>query len=492
MIELVEQKGSPIPVVQTLDEISFPGRGRRDYFPALDVPVSDMPESTKALLRKDPIGFPDIPEIDVGRHYTALADLNLGLLNGDNELGSCTVKYNPVVHEDIVRMPGFAWTSPRQLEGQVQGNLRILERLNNFLANITGMDDGTLNPLAGAHGEVTGVLMIKAFHNKYGEGAQRRKILIPDSAHGSNPASAVMARYEVVPIHTNSRGTTDMSHFRSLLGGDVAAAMITNPNTHGLFEDDIMEMADLLHARGALLYGDGANLNALMGLVRPGDLGFDVMHLNLHKSFSGPHGGGGPGSGPVMVKEFLRSFLPFPAVEQVGDQFRTFRPENSIGRISDYFGSFDVILRAYAYIRSNGAEGLRRVSEDADLNANYVRVRLQDAYQVAYNRLCAHEVVLSDAKQRSQGVEADAIARRVVDFGFHPMTIYFPLTVKGALMIEPTETSGDPDKFVNAMLQIAEEAKTNPDIVNSAPHTTRVSHLDAATPARELMRAIRR
>ncbi len=487
----VESKGPPIPVVQTLDEISSPGRGRRDYLPSLDVPISNMPESTKALLRKGSIGLPDTPEIQVGRHYTALADLNLGVLDGDNELGSCTVKYNPVIHEEIVAMSGFAWTSPRQLEDQLQGNLRVSVRLKEFLTEITGMDDGTLNPLAGAHGEFTSILIIKAFHQKNGEGKGRRKILVPDSAHGSNAASAAMGRYEVVPVSTNARGTTDLKHFRSLLGGDVAGTMITNPNTHGLFEDDILEMAYLLHNHGGLLYGDGANLNAIMGLVKPGDLGFDLLHLNLHKSFSGPHGGGGPGSGPVIVKKPLRSFLPFPAIEQVGDQFRTFRPENSIGRISDHFGSFDVILRAYAYIRSNGAEGLRRVSEDAVLNANYLRVKLQRAYQIAYDRACMHEVVFSDAIQKAQGVSADSIARRLADFKFHPPTIYFPLTVQGALMIEPTETSGDLDKFVDAMLQIADEAKNNPDIVNHAPHTTRVSHLDDATPARELMKAMR-
>ncbi|MBI4498645.1 MAG: aminomethyl-transferring glycine dehydrogenase subunit GcvPB, partial [Chloroflexi bacterium] len=371
-------------------------------------------------------------------------------------------------------------------EETVQGNLQVLHELQTFLTEITGMDAAALSPLAGAHGELTGILLIKAYHAGRGEAAQRRKVLVPDSAHGTNPATAALAGYQVVAVRSDANGNTDLDHLRSLVGEDVAGMMLTQPNTLGLFDTNILPIAELLHQHGALLYGDGANMNALLGRAKPGDLGFDVMHLNLHKTFSTPHGGGGPGAGPVCVKAHLAPFLPFPLVVQEEDAYRFARPEHTIGRMGGWYGNFGVLLRAYTYIRTLGPEGCRSVSENAVLNANYLRVHLQQDYQLRYHRPCMHEVVLSGVRQKARGVNTLAIAKRLIDYGFHPPTIYFPLIVEEALMIEPTETESKEslDAFIAAMRAIAREAAENPEAVLTAPHTTPVRKLDEAGAAR--------
>ena len=497
-----------------LFEMSVPGR-RGANLPDLDVPAAELPP--QEMLRES-LTLPEVGEVEVVRYFTHLSHLNYSIESGMYPLGSCTMKYNPKVHEDIARLPGFAWTHPHQAEETVQGNLQVLCELQGFLAEITGMDAVGLSPMAGAHGELAGVLIIKAYHTGRGEAAQRRKVLVPDSAHGTNPATAAMAGYQVVAIRSDANGNTDLEHLRSQAGDDVAGMMLTQPNTLGLFDPNIVQIADLLHQHGALLYGDGANMNALVGQTRPGALGFDVMHLNLHKTFSTPHGGGGPGAGPVCVKAPLAPFLPFPIVVQRsvrpvsggdspgrealeepalsppkgraeaagGVEYHWAKPEQTIGRMGGWYGNFGVLLRAYAYIRTLGAEGCRAVSENAVLNANYLRVHLQKDFQLKYNRTCMHEVVLSGVRQKAKGVNTLAIAKRLIDYGFHPPTIYFPLIVEEALMIEPTETESKEslDAFIAAMKNIAREVVENPEIVTSAPHNTPVSKLDEAGAAR--------
>lgn len=397
------------------------------------------------------------------------------------------MKYNPKVNEDMARLPGFAHIHPLQPVESIQGALELMVDLQEQLAEITGMDEVTLQPAAGAHGEWTGLMLIKAFHHHNGD-MERTKVLVPDSAHGTNPASAVVAGFETVTVKSDERGLVDLEDLKSKVGADTAALMLTNPNTLGLFEADILEIAKVVHEAGGKLYYDGANSNAILGIARPGDMGFDVVHLNLHKTFTGPHGGGGPGSGPVGVKRDLIPYLPTPIARraEAGFTLDYDRPQ-SIGRIKPFYGNFGINVRAYSYIKTMGAEGLTRVSREAVLNANYMFARLKDAFDVPYDTFCKHEFVLSGKRQKALGVRTLDIAKRLLDFGYHPPTIYFPLNVEECIMVEPTETESKEtlDAFCDAMLQIVKEAEENPEIVQTAPHTTVVKRLDETLAARK-------
>jgi glycine dehydrogenase subunit 2 len=460
--------------------------GRRGVkFPSPDVPETPLP----AELRRESLSWPEVSEIDVIRHYTRLSQLNHAIDIGLYPLGSCTMKYNPKINEAVARYPGFAGIHPLQDERTVQGALELMWELQEMLDEISGFDAVGIQPAAGAHGELTGVLIIRAYHDSRGEADQRRKILVPDSAHGTNPATAIMAGYEVVTLPSDARGNCDVEAVRGAVGPDVAGLMITNPNTLGLWDENITEIIDLVHGCGGLVYNDGANFNAILGIVRPGDIGIDVMHFNLHKTFSTPHGGGGPGSGPVGVRAGLAEFLPGPRVRRTDEGvYELFTPEQSIGRVHGFHGNFGMMVRAYTYIRMHGAEGLRQVSEDAVLAANYLRARLQERYQIAYDRTCMHECVFSASRQKANGVKALDIAKRLLDFGIHPPTVYFPLVVPEALMMEPTETESieSLDYFIDAMLQIADEAETNPEFVQGAPYNTDFKRLDEAGANRNL------
>ncbi|NLM77889.1 MAG: aminomethyl-transferring glycine dehydrogenase subunit GcvPB [Ruminococcaceae bacterium] len=449
-------------------------------------PLSDLiPEDR---LRQQLPQLPEVAEVDVIRHYTRLSQMNYGVDSGFYPLGSCTMKYNPKINEEIARLPGFAQLHPLQPRDTVQGALNIMFDLDKMLCEITGMHRFTLQPAAGAQGELAGLMMIRAYHQSRGED-KRRIMLVPDSAHGTNPASATMAGFKVVEVPSGSDGCVDVDALRGLLGPDTAGLMLTNPNTLGLFEKQISRIADLVHEAGGLLYYDGANANAVLGITRPGDMGFDVVHLNLHKTFSTPHGGGGPGAGPVGVKKELEPFLPQPLVGRLADgtlALEENRPR-SIGRVKSFYGHFAVLLRAWAYIRSNGAEGLRHVAESAVLNANYLRVRLAEAYDLPFDRFCMHEVVFSGARQKARGVSTLDIAKRLLDYGYHPPTIYFPLIVKEALMIEPTETERKEtlDAFADALLAIDQEINTEPELVRQAPQHTTVARIDEVQAARQ-------
>jgi glycine dehydrogenase subunit 2 len=406
-------------------------------------------------------------------------------------LGSCTMKYNPKLNEDVARLPGFNWIHPLQPEDTVQGALRVQYELQNLLAEIAGFDAVTLQPAAGAQGELVGVLTIKAYHQARGD-TQRTKILVPDAAHGTNPATAAMCGFKVVTIKSDSRGNVDLEHLAKLVGPDTAGLMLTNPNTLGLFDEHLLEITEMVHQAGGLMYGDGANLNAILGIVKPGEVGFDVMHINLHKTFSTPHGGGGPGSGPVCAKAHLAPYLPTPLVakETRDGQDHYFFQEvpQSVGKVRSFWGNFGMHVRAYTYIRVHGAKGLREISENAVLNANYIMNKLKDTYDLPYDRPCMHECVLSGRKQKHQfGVRTLDIAKRLLDFGYHSPTIYFPLIVEEAIMIEPTETESKTtlDEFINTMLRIAREAEEDPELVKNAPYTTPVLRLDEATAARK-------
>lgn len=466
-------------------ERSKPGRV------AYSLPEPDVPEASVTacipahLLRRVPAELPEVSEPDLIRHYTELSRRNHGIDNGFYPLGSCTMKYNPKVNEDVARLPGFAHVHPLQPEEMVQGALELMWHLQEYLAEITGMDAVTLQPAAGAHGEWTGLMMIRAYHEARGE--KRTKVIVPDSAHGTNPASATVAGMQTVTIPSDARGLVDLEALKRAVDENTAALMLTNPNTLGLFEEDILEIAKIVHDVGGLLYYDGANANAILGIARPGDMGFDVVHLNLHKTFTTPHGGGGPGAGPVGVKKDLIPFLPVPVVKE-GDRYRLDydRPQ-SIGRVKGFYGNFGMLVRAYAYIRTMGPEGLRQVSECAVLNANYLMRRLAPYFDLPYDRHCKHEFVLSGRRQKKLGVRTLDMAKRLLDFGFHPPTIYFPLIVDECLMIEPTETEAKEtlDAFADAMIQIAKEAEENPDLVLNAPHTTVVKRLDEVTAARK-------
>ncbi len=458
--------------------------GRIGYsFNSADIDVS-LP---KELRRTDEAKLPEVSEPEVMRHYTRLSQWNFSIDTNFYPLGSCTMKYNPKINEEVAAYTGFAHAHPLQPDETAQGNLELMYGLQEALLAITGMDAITLQPAAGAQGELAGILMIRAYHET--QGNPRKKVLIPDSAHGTNPASCAMSGYKVVEIKTGAKGILTPDALRAVIDDEVAAIMLTNPNTLGIFEPHIKEICDIVHEHGGLVYCDGANLNALLGKTLIGDMGVDVLHMNLHKTFTTPHGGGGPGAGPVAVKKVLEPFLPIPRIEKAGDEYKWNEGyEQSIGRLQSFYGNFGILVRAYTYILEMGAEGLRRVAELAVLNANYIRALLSDAYELPYQQQSMHEVVFSDKKQNAHGVKTLQIAKRLMDYGFHPPTIYFPLIVPGALMIEPTETESKKaiDRFCDAMLAIAEEAASNPELVHSAPHNTQIGLLDEAKAVKEL------
>jgi glycine dehydrogenase subunit 2 len=468
-----------------LFERSSPGKVAYQL-PELDVPAVDAGEALGAEnVRAEIEGFPEVSEVEALRHYTRLSTWNYAIDYGMYPLGSCTMKYNPRVNELVARLDGLAWAHPYQPEALSQGSMEIMARLEAALAEITGMDAVTLQPAAGAQGELTAILMIRALLAKRGN--PRKKILIPDSAHGTNPASAAIAGYAVENIRSSETGVLDVSALERIVDEDVAALMVTNPNTLGVFEENILRAADILHAKGALLYMDGANMNALMGIARPGDFGVDALHLNLHKTFSTPHGGGGPGAGPVAVKKALEPFLPLPRLKRAGKKWAyDYKRKYSVGRVRAFYGSFGVLVRALAYILAHGGPGLRKVTTDAVLNANYLRKRLEPYYDLPYSSPSMHEVVFSDERQAKLGVHTGEIAKRLIDYGFHPYTVSFPLIVHGALMIEPTETETkhELDRFTDAMISIAKEVETDPQMVKNAPYGTRTSRVDEVAAAR--------
>ncbi len=462
--------------------------GRVGYsLPELDIPTVDLSSLLPdGLLRDEPAELPEVSELDIMRHYTALSKRNHGVDSGFYPLGSCTMKYNPKINESVARFPGFANIHPLQDEETVQGAMELMYDLQEHLIEITGMDDLTLQPAAGAHGEWTALMMIRAFHEANGD-THRTKVIVPDSAHGTNPASATVAGFDTITVKSDENGLVDLEDLKRVVGDDTAALMLTNPNTLGLFEENILEMAAIIHGVGGKLYYDGANLNAVMSKARPGDMGFDCVHLNLHKTFTGPHGGGGPGSGPVGVKKDLIPFLPKPVLVKTeeGYHFDYDRPQ-SIGRVKPFYGNFGINVRAYTYIRSMGPDGLKAVTEYAVLNANYMMRRLQPYFDLPYDRHCKHEFVLSGRRQKKLGVRTLDMAKRLLDFGYHPPTIYFPLNVEEGMMIEPTETESKEtlDAFIDAMIQIAKEVEETPEIVQQAPHTTVIKRLDETKAAR--------
>jgi glycine dehydrogenase subunit 2 len=467
-------------------EKSSPGKAAWKLAP-LDVPEVDLEKALGSSLRNDLGEMPEVSEIEIIRHFTRLSTWNYAIDLGMYPLGSCTMKYNPRVNEVVVRLDRLANAHPYAPEKISQGALRILKVLSDALIEITGMDTITLQPAAGAQGEMTGLLMVRAYHES--KGNARKKVLIPDSAHGTNPATAAMVDYAVENVKSNEHGMVDPASLAAQMNEDVAALMLTNPNTLGVFEQEIHKIADILHAKGGLLYMDGANMNALVGKTRPGDFGVDVMHLNLHKTFSTPHGGGGPGSGPVACKQILEQFLPSPVLINKPDGtlgFEYDRP-HSVGRVRAFYGNFGMFVRALAYIMANGPDGLRQTTEDAVLNANYVRKELAGTFDLPYTTPSMHEVVFSDKLQNKNGIKTMDLAKRLIDYGFHPYTTAFPLIVPGALMIEPTESESkeELDLFVQAMKSIAEEAEKEPQTILDAPHNTRISRLDETAAARK-------
>ncbi|HBA92569.1 MAG: glycine dehydrogenase (aminomethyl-transferring) [Chloroflexi bacterium GWB2_54_36] len=474
----------------TVYELSSSGRiGVR--FPEPDVPLATLP----AGLERESLPLPELSELDVVRHFTHLSQLNYSIDGGFYPLGSCTMKYNPKINEDTARLPGFAFTHPLQPAETVQGNLALMYELQEYLKEISGFAAVSLQPAAGAHGEFTGVMIIKAYHEAMGR-TNRTKMLIPDSAHGTNPATSAMRGFEVVGVPSDSRGNVDLEALKALCDDAVAGLMLTNPNTLGLFEEHVVEVLDLIHGCGGLVYGDGANLNALLGIARPGDIGFDVMHFNLHKTFSTPHGGGGPGSGPVGVATHLVDFLPGPnavIVEEGTDEeaplFDLAMPAQSIGRVKSFHGHFGMLVRAFTYISMYGADGMRKIAEHAVLNANYLLAKLRHAYHVPHDRICMHEFVMEGVFEDAPGVHALDIAKRLMDYKFHPPTNYFPLIVHEALMIEPTETENKQtlDAFADALIKIAAEAHTQPELLHGAPHITPIGRLDEVKAAKDLV-----
>jgi len=475
---------------KTIYELSSSGRVGFTY-PELDVPQKDLP---KNFLRED-LPLPELSELDVVRHFTNLSRLNYSIDGGFYPLGSCTMKYNPRINEVTSRLPGFSATHPLQPIETVQGNLLLMYLLQEWLNEITGFDAATLQPAAGAHGELVGGLIIHAYHQFKNDG-KRTKILIPDSAHGTNPATSNMSGFDIVSIPTDERGNVNCEVLSKKCDETTAGLMLTNPNTLGLFEEEVVRVNKIVHDAGGLVYGDGANLNALLGIVKPGQLGFDIMHINLHKTFSTPHGGGGPGAGPVVVSGFLEDFLPGPIVEIIeeakGDLPPLYGfnfPEKSVGRMKAFHGHFGIMIRALTYMMVQGKDGLRSVSEHAVLNANYLMKLLKDVYTLPFDRTCKHEFVLEGYWQDVPDVHALDIAKRLIDYGFHPPTNYFPLNVHEALMIEPTETESKDtlDNFADALLDIAREAKTTPQLLKEAPHNAPVKRLDEVKAARELI-----
>jgi len=438
-------------------------------------------------LRKTPPRFPEVAELEVVRHYTRLSQKSFSIDTNFYPLGSCTMKYNPKINEKIASMPGFARLHPHQPDSEVQGALQLMHDLQGYLAEISGMDAVTLQPAAGAQGELTGILLIKAYLAEQGQG-HRVEVLIPDSAHGTNPATCTLAGFKAVSVKSNARGGVDLDDVKKKLSDKTAAMMITNPSTLGLFEEQIVAIAKLMHDAGAQVYMDGANMNAIQGITRPGDFGIDVMHFNLHKTFSTPHGGGGPGSGPVACKKHLDPYLPIPRVVKKGDAYALeYARPKTIGRVKAFFGNFGMHVRCYAYIRTHGPEGLRRNAENAVLNANYLKSKVAGRFKIAYDRPCMHEFVIDGSPLRKLGIQTLDVAKRLLDYGFHPPTIYFPLIVKDCLMIEPTESENREtlDAFAAVLIKILDEAKTDPDMVHHAPHTMPVGRLDELKAARE-------
>lgn len=445
----------------------------------------DLSFLDKNLLRTDAVGLPNVSELEAMRHYKELSDRNFCIEKGFYPLGSCTMKYNPKVNELLANLEGFANLHPLSDDVDSQGALELMYKLQEALKTVTGMDAVTLQPAAGAHGELTGMMIIKKYFDVKGE--NRKKVIIPDSAHGTNPASAHFCGFDIVPVKSNDKGQVDVDALKELLDADVAAIMMTNPNTLGIYEENVLEISELMHKNGSLLYYDGANFNAIMGKTNPKLMGFDVVHLNLHKTFATPHGGGGPGSGPVGVVDSLKEFLPYPVVDFDGEKyFRNYNIKNSIGSVKGFYGNFAVMVRAYAYILMMGTN-LKEASENAVLNANYLKEKLKGAYLLPYDEPCMHEFVLSGDKQKEYGVSTLNIAKGLMDENTHPPTVYFPLIVHEAIMIEPTESENKEvlDNFVDVMLKIAEDAKTNPEKLISAPHTTPVKRLDETLAARK-------
>jgi glycine cleavage system P protein (glycine dehydrogenase) subunit 2 len=469
-----------------LFERSSPGKVGYQL-PPLDVPPVD-PEAALGAgnTRAEIADFPEVSEVEAIRHFTRLSAQNYAIDLGLYPLGSCTMKYNPRINEQVARTEGLAWAHPYQPESLSQGVMEVMAALEQALAEITGMDAVTLQPAAGAHGEFTGILMVRALLES--QGNPRKKLLIPDSAHGTNPATATMAGYAVQNVKSNSLGMVDVDELARTIDEEVAALMLTNPNTLGVFEENITRIGTILHSKGAQLYMDGANMNALLGIARPGDFGADVMHLNLHKTFSTPHGGGGPGSGPVAVKKHLIPFLPKPRLARVGHRWTwNYDLPQSIGRVRAFYGNVGVHIRALAYIMALGGKGLRDVALDAVLNANYVRALVEPYFDLPHKAPTLHECVFSDSRQARHGVRTGDIAKRLIDYGFHPYTVSFPLIVPGAMMIEPTETESkaELDLFVDALISIAKEVEATPDLVLTAPHDTRTSRIDEVTAARK-------
>ena len=469
--------------MELLFEKSCPGRGQ-DIIPSCDVPAYSFDSS---MLRAAPARLPEISEVDLDRHYTALSREVYGVNTGFYPLGSCTMKYNPRQNEEAASKQGFTGIHPLQDETTVQGALEVLAKTETLLCEITGMDQMTLQPAAGAHGEYTGLLLIRSYLKERGELEKRDKIIVPDSAHGTNPASAAMAGFKVVSVPSNEKGGVDIDALKKAVGDDTAGLMLTNPNTLGLFDPNILEITSIIHEAGGLCYYDGANLNAVMGHVRPGDMGFDCIHVNLHKTFSTPHGGGGPGSGPVGCKAFLSAYLPSPQVREENGKYRLYTPEKTMGKVRSFYGNFLVVVRALTYIITLGKEGIPEASENAVLNANYMMSRLKDTYDIAYPGLCMHEFVMNLSSLKAKtGVSAMDVAKRLLDCGIHPPTMYFPLIVHEALMIEPTETESKEtlDKACDDLLNIYKEAQENPDILRSAPNNRSFARPDEVQAAR--------
>ncbi len=474
----------------TIFELSAPGRiGVR--FPEPDVPEINLPDQ---FLRKN-LPLPELSELDVVRHFTNLSQMNYSIDGGFYPLGSCTMKYNPKINEEAARLPGFAFVHPLQPVETVQGSLALMFQLQEWLKEISGFSGVSLQPAAGAQGELVGVMIIRAYHQNRGD-TKRTKMLIPDSAHGTNPASSAMTGYEVVTVPTDVHGNVNINELKALCSDQVAGIMLTNPNTLGLFDQNVLQVIELIHQCGGLVYGDGANMNALLGICRPGDLGFDVMHFNLHKTFSTPHGGGGPGSGPVGVAPHLADYLPGPiiAIQEEGDAdlpplYGPIMPKKSIGRVKSFFGQFGMMVRAFTYIGMYGADGLRQIAENAVLNANYLLARLRSHYHVPFDRICMHEFVVEGLWRDVPEIHALDISKRLMDYNFHPPTNYFPLIVHEALMIEPTETESKQtlDAFADALISIAKEAHSKPELLHAAPHNTPVGRLDEVKAARELV-----
>ena len=463
--------------------------GRRAYkLPKLDIENRDIETIIpREFLREKDLDLPQVNEVEVIRHYTNLSNKNYGVDTGFYPLGSCTMKYNPKINEKMARLDGFSNIHPLQREECIQGSLQLMYELQEALAEIAGMDKMTLQPAAGAHGELAGIMIIKAYHEK-NKDSKRDKIIVPDSAHGTNPATASMAGYKILEVKSNESGLVDVDALRELVGEDTAGLMLTNPNTLGLFEKDIREIADIVHSAGGQLYYDGANANAILGHARPGDMGFDVVHFNIHKTFSTPHGGGGPGSGPVGVKKHLEEFLPVPIVEKEENRYYLdYDYENSIGKVKDFYGHFSILVRAYTYILTMGRDGLKKASEIAVLNANYLAQELKEDYNLVLDTIYKHEFVLGGLKGDLGQVSTLDVAKRLLDFGFHPPTVYFPLIIREALMIEPTESESKEtlDKFVEVMKQIAKESRENPDILKNAPIKTPVRRPNETQAARK-------